>query len=84
MFKKLMTMALVILLVQVTCASTTAVASTRAEKEAHLADKVKAGIAKLGTGIVSSSSIVRPASPQPWLIRMSLRSKVIIFQAAYG
>jgi len=50
MFKKLMTMALVILLVQVTCASTTAVASTRAEKEAHLADKVKAGIAKLGTG----------------------------------
>jgi len=50
MFKKLMTMALVLLLVQVTCTSTTVVASTRAEKQAQLADKVKTGIAKLGTG----------------------------------
>ena len=50
MFKKLMTIALVILMVQVTCASRAVVASTRAEKEAQLADKIKAGIAKLGTG----------------------------------
>ena len=50
MFKKLMTIALVILMVQVTWASTAVVASTRAEKEAQLADKIKTGIAKLGTG----------------------------------
>jgi hypothetical protein len=50
MFKKLMTIALVILLVQVTCASTAVMASTRAEKDAQLADKIKADIAKLGTG----------------------------------
>jgi hypothetical protein len=50
MFKKLITFALVILLVQVTCASTAVVASTRAEKEAQLADKIKTGIARLGTG----------------------------------
>ena len=50
MFKKLMTFALVIVLVQVTCASTAVVASTRAEKEAQLADKIKTGIARLGTG----------------------------------
>jgi len=45
-----MTIALVILMVQVTWASTAVVASTRAEKEAQLADKIKTGIAKLGTG----------------------------------
>ena len=50
MFKKLMTIALAILLVQVTCASTAVMASTRAEKDAQLADKIKTGIAKLGTG----------------------------------
>ena len=50
MFKKLMTIALVTLLVQVTCVKSVVVASARAEKEAHLADKIKTGIAKLGTG----------------------------------
>jgi hypothetical protein len=50
MFKKLMTIALVILMVQVTCASSAVVASTRAEKQAQLADRIKTGIAKLGTG----------------------------------
>src|ERR1700730_14269288 len=45
-----MTIALVTLLVQVTCVKSVVVASTRAEKEAHLADKIKTGIAKLGTG----------------------------------
>ena len=50
MFKKLLTITLVTLVVQLTCVKTTVLAHGTAEKEARFAEKVKAGIAKLGTG----------------------------------
>src|SRR5713226_4999549 len=50
MFKKLLTIALVTLVAQLTCATTTVMAHGTAEKEARFAEKVKAGITKLGTG----------------------------------
>src|SRR5437588_11885320 len=49
MFKKLMAIALVTLMLHVTY-SQTALAHGTPEKEARFAEKVKAGIAKLGTG----------------------------------
>lgn len=49
MFKKLLSLMLAILLMHVGLAQSVA-AGTSAEKEAKFAEKVKAGIAKLGTG----------------------------------
>ena len=49
MFKKLLSLMLAVLLMQVGLAQSVA-ASTNPEKEAKFAEKVKAGIAKLGTG----------------------------------
>lgn len=49
MFKKLLSALLVGLLIQLACIQP-ASAATRAEKEARFTEKVKAGIAKLGTG----------------------------------
>lgn len=49
MLKKLISIALAGLLFQVACARTV-VANTGAEKEARAIEKIKAGLAKLGTG----------------------------------
>ena len=49
MFKKLLSLTLAVLLMQVGLAQTVA-AGTNPEKEAKFAEKVKTGIAKLGTG----------------------------------
>ena len=49
MFKKLLSLMLAILIINVGLAQTVA-ANTNPEKEAKFAEKVKAGIAKLGTG----------------------------------
>ena len=49
MFKKLLSLTLAVLLMQVGLAQTVA-AGTNPEKEAKFAEKVKIGIAKLGTG----------------------------------
>jgi hypothetical protein len=49
MLKKLVSIVLASLLVQVACARTV-VANTGAEKEARAIEKLKAGLAKLGTG----------------------------------
>ncbi len=49
MFRQLMALTLAVVLIQLTCGQL-AMAHTPAEKEARFAEKVKAGIAKLGTG----------------------------------
>jgi len=49
MFKQLVTLILAVILVQLIC-SPKVIAGTLSEKEARFAEKVKAGIGKLGTG----------------------------------
>ena len=49
MFKKILTIAIAGLLIQAVCAQPASAAS-KAEKQAQLAEKVKAGILKLGSG----------------------------------
>lgn len=49
MLKKYLSIAIIVLLIKLACFSS-GMASTNPEKEMHLAEKVKAGIARLGTG----------------------------------
>ncbi len=57
MFKKLLSLMLAILIINLGLAQTVA-AHTNPEKEAKFAEKVKAGIAKLGTGTDARVGIV--------------------------